>query len=883
MASARHSKPGIITKRLRLIILSLLLCTGFGASAGHITGGEMYYTYAGFFNGLHRYNFTLKFYKRCNISTAFPNPAIVSVFNKSTGERFADINAPLNRIENLNLPISNPCISNPPQVCFDLAWYTFTVEVPAATDGYVIASQINFRIAGINNLTPGYTGVGATYTAEIPGDTPIRTAIQNNSARFTGNNLVLVCSNSPFTYSFSATDPDGDELNYYFCAAYNSTAQGGGNTATEPPPYPSVPYNEPVYSAEQPFGPGIQVNNSTGLIQGIAPEEGNYVVSVCVEEIRNGMVIAVQKKDFQLYVADCSIASASLLPEYFLCDESFSISLVNQSSSPVINTTNWEVSTGNGLLYSYQGDTLNYIFPDSGLYEVKLVINRNTGGCRDSTTSQVRVYPGFRPDFSFVGGCLDRPTYFYDQSSSVYGSPIAWNWDFGESSTTRDISSLQNPLYSYPNTGSKTIRLIATDSKGCRDTVVKNINIFIAPPLSMGFRDTLICINDDLRLLASGTGNFSWTPVTGLDNPFSPTPRANPAATTTYFIDLENGGCTNRDSVRVRVVNFVTLRPMADTIICRGDTSQLRILSDGLRFDWSPATQAINPSAQNPFVVTTETTNYTVTASIGGCSATESILVTAIPYPIANAGSDFSVCYNTGARLNGTTNGSSWNWTPARFLSDSRSLSPLVTPLRSTTYVLNAYDTLGCPKAGTDSLVVTVLPRNKISAGNDTSVITGQLLQLNAFGAVSYQWSPALYLSDTEIPDPVALFNSPSSGIRFSVTGIDSNGCRESATVTVKVFNGTEPRVFVPSAFTPNSDGLNDRLRPLSAGIRDITYFRIYSRWGQLLFSTRNNGAGWDGNLGGVPQPAGTYVWVVSATDFRGKAYFQKGVFTLIR
>ena len=106
--------------------------------------------------------------------------------------------------------------------------------------------------------------------------------------------------------------------------------------------------------------------------------------------------------------------------------------------------------------------------------------------------------------------------------------------------------------------------------------------------------------------------------------------------------------------------------------------------------------------------------------------------------------------------------------------------------------------------------------------------------------------------------------------------------CVDSAFITVKVFS-TRPTVFVPTAFTPNSDGRNDRLRPIAAGIKDIEYFNVYNRWGELVFSTRRNGEGWDGSVNGQPQGTGTFVWVVKATDYNGSAYFQKGVSTLIR
>jgi gliding motility-associated-like protein len=111
---------------------------------------------------------------------------------------------------------------------------------------------------------------------------------------------------------------------------------------------------------------------------------------------------------------------------------------------------------------------------------------------------------------------------------------------------------------------------------------------------------------------------------------------------------------------------------------------------------------------------------------------------------------------------------------------------------------------------------------------------------------------------------------------------MDGVGCTDSAYLTIQVFKGG-PSVFVPTGFTPNGDGRNDVIRPIAAGMRYIEYFNVYNRWGQLVFSTRTNGHGWDGRINGVMQFTGTFVWTVKAVDFRGNVYFDKGIFTLIR
>ena len=115
-------------------------------------------------------------------------------------------------------------------------------------------------------------------------------------------------------------------------------------------------------------------------------------------------------------------------------------------------------------------------------------------------------------------------------------------------------------------------RLIVTTTDGCRDTVFKTIPVIDKPPISLAFYDTLVCVNDRLQLLANGVGNFTWSPANNMIDPNSANPTVFPNATTTYFADLEIEGCTNRDSVKVRVVDHVNLQVMTDTTICALDT-----------------------------------------------------------------------------------------------------------------------------------------------------------------------------------------------------------------------------------------------------------------------------------------------------------------------
>ncbi|OQP50352.1 hypothetical protein A4H97_00470 [Niastella yeongjuensis] len=859
----------------------LLLMQLLTARADHITGGEMHYTYTGISNGMYNYLVTAKLFMDCYSNRRLPDPAYFGVFNKGTGAHIMDMSIPMAHQDRLILSNASPCITDPPSVCYDIGFYDFNVNLPPVAEGYIIVIQVVYRVQGISNLTPGYGNIGATYTGEIPGNGVVASGPQNSSAQFNGDDMVVICANNSFSYNFAAVDNDNDQLRYSFTNAYIGGSGGGGvNFPPVSPPYSSVPYGA-NYGPGAPLGGNVKINANTGMITGIAPGQGTYVVTVQVEEIRNGVVIATQRKDLQIRITACSIASASMPPDYMLCKNSQTITLANLSTSPLITSTTWELINSKGVsLFNSNDAVTSYTFPDTGVYTVKLVINRNQQ-CSDSAISLAYVYPGFKPDFSVHGICFNKPTQFLDASATVYGNVDSWEWDFGDG-TGNDFSSQPSPVYTFQSMGFKEVRLIATNTRGCRDTMVKNISIVDKPPLTLAFRDTLICIPDALQLRAIGNGVFSWSPGTALVNGNTATPTVNPVTTTTYSVQLNDNGCLNSDSVQVRVVDHVTLLAMNDTTICQGDAIHLHIQSDGLQYSWTPAGQVLNATAANPDVVTTTSTNYTVTANIGSCLAKDQILVTTVPYPMADAGLDTTICFDTKAWLMGSTEAIRFVWLPAASLSNINLLNPVASPKATTAYVFSAYDNKGCPKPGYDTVVVNVLPDIDPFAGRDTAVVVNQLLQLQASGGKAYQWVPATGLSNPGIDNPTATYTAPSTGITYKVLVFNDAGCVDSAYVKVKVFQ-TVPTVFVPNAFTPNGDGKNDLLRPIAVGIARIGYFEIFNRWGQLIFRTSTNEHGWDGTIGGKVQPAGTYVWMVKAIDYLGAPYVQRGTIVLVR
>lgn len=165
-------------------------------------------------------------------------------------------------------------------------------------------------------------------------------------------------------------------------------------------------------------------------------------------------------------------------------------------------------------------------------------------------------------------------------------------------------------------------------------------------------------------------------------------------------------------------------------------------------------------------------------------------------------------------------------------------------------------------------------------AGHDTTIVRGESFRFDAGGGIKYLWSPSTFLADTNIRDPLAYF--PDTGLFTYHVLIESPyGCAGYDTIHVLVVN--QAAFFVPSAFTPNGDGLNDHFHPVAIGYRSLDYFRVLSRWGEEVYRGTDMDAGWDGSYKNQKAETGVYYWELKYTDRFGKKGFMKGDVTLLR
>jgi PKD repeat protein len=833
-----------------LFIFFLLLSTTLSLWARHIKGGEIFYSYIGPGSSPNsdKYLIELRLFISCeSVQGQLETIVNLGIFKNADNKAAPGSPYTLNLSSDqfINLTTPSPCIINPSAVCYRVRIYTAIVELPKEPDGYTAVYQRCCRIDNIKNINPS-TNVGASYVCRIHGTNDIGMNGTNSNPQFFVKDTVLICQKRPFTLNFGAYDDDGDSLSYEFAPGYV-----GGSTSnpvvTNPPPPNSISNlsYKTGFTGFNPLGSGVNIDSKTGVISGIAPASGDYVVCVLLSEWRNGKVISSHRKDFIVHIDDkCDFASANLKPSYITCD-GFNYSFKNEApASPLIHSYFWDFGVPGIANDTSTSATPTFTFPDTGTYRVNLYVNKGEE-CSDSATTLMKVYPGFFPGFTVKGSCILLPLQFTDTTKTKYGSISSWIWNFGDQTTLADTSAIQNPLWKYSDTGTKKVSLIVANSKGCMDTVMQDVQVLDKPPINLAFHDTLICSIDTLELIARGTGIYTWTPNIQMLRSGTADPLVYPKTTTTYTVALNQDGCVNMDTVRVRVVDFVTLNPGNDTTICLNDTIRLNPSGDGLYFLWSPSTTLDDPNIKNPKASpTANITVFHVIASIGKCNTPGDVTVFAVPYPGSFAGKDTSVCYDDTARLNASIKGIRFTWSPANSLSDPSILDPFAFPTSTTTYSLFVYDTLGCPKPGISSVTVNVKEKINAFAGNDTSIVVGQPLKLSGSGAPYFSWSPPSYLDQNDIPNPVTILNDNFS---YVLRAYDDIGCFALDTINIKVFK-TAPDIFVPNAFTPGKN-LNSVFRPIPVGLSSLTFFRIYNRNGLLVFSTSKIGAGWDGNV----------------------------------
>jgi gliding motility-associated-like protein len=243
---------------------------------------------------------------------------------------------------------------------------------------------------------------------------------------------------------------------------------------------------------------------------------------------------------------------------------------------------------------------------------------------------------------------------------------------------------------------------------------------------------------------------------------------------------------------------------------------------------------------------------------------------------------DTTVCEGQSVQLLTESNARTFAWLPQEGLDNASAREPVATPGSSSQYIITA--TKGfCTQ--TDTVLVNVAPKIEVNVTPDAVIeynVPFQLIasspQIRDFTKATFEWSPAIGLNNPFSPSPIAVLQEDQS---YTVEILSEMGCVGTGQVRLAIKR--QENIVVPAAFSPNGDGKNEVLVPLVNDIESISYFRIYNRWGQVVFFTDQLNTGWNGYFKGSEPMTGTYLWEIRGKSNKGKVITKSGSVLLLR
>lgn len=560
------------------------------------------------------------------------------------------------------------------------------------------------------------------------------------------------------------------------------------------------------------------------------------------------------------------------------------------------------------MWYFGDGDTstaLNpyHIYKYPGYYSVELVGTDSMGCVGSKLYVDLIQVKGPIGQFQATPtvGCVPLTVQFSGTTISTESSVFV----------TGDGSSYNNQInvqYTYTVPGRYYPVYTLTDSFGCvvpYNTTPITVGSYPYPNLPP---DTTVCKgNYVLMNLPAGDSiqtseSFLWTSnlnQTYLTCDTCRTTISESPDTITYYItstsyytainSSASASCTAKDTFIVNVDALPEIFPGLDFRVCPNDTIQMHAGPGVTKATWSPDRFISDTGIADPKVWPADTTVYRVTGTNdAGCSISRVVTVWPITKVVADiAVHDTSVCAGapvpidvvvTQASIRDTT----FQWSPAKYLNSSTIQdATAILPPGTYTYTVVVRSSTCIADTGTMHINVSSFP--DLEAGDNQTVAVGTSVQLYAASHqnVTYTWIPAIdSFSCTVCRRPFITVNQSQT---VHVIAENEYGCSTEDSVRLSVLACDSKAIFVPNTFTPNGDGINDKLFVRGGGLRGLEYFRVFDRWGNLVFETHDLNDGWDGSIKGHPGDVATYVYVLVGICSSGSTVEMQGNVTLVR
>jgi gliding motility-associated-like protein len=896
----------------------MLILTFVGSSqlfAAHIVGGDMYYDYLGNNN----YRFYIAVYRDCNTVTGAPydSPLPLGVFN-ANNQRIMDVD--VNFPGSVTLPIifTNPCVQAPSGICTERAIYTTTINLPPIVGGYKVAYQRCCRQPSILNLANA-PGEGLTLMCTIPGSETGASA--NSSPRFTNYPPLAICNNDQLNFNHSATDPDGDQLVYSLITPFGGASSG--NPAPNPIPNPNYPLVawQGGYTATTPLGPGssISINPATGQLIAQPNLTGLYVVGIRVDEYRNGVYIGGNTRDFLFTVINCVISLQAILPLQTnlptfsgYCD-GLTVDFVNNS----IGGTNyaWDFGVPGMTTDVSSAFEPSYTYPAPGTYTVMLVANPGWP-CTDTAYMTVILDNTFALDFTATDSvCFDGNSVDFVGTASpslVPGQISTYTWNFGAIATPLTASNtltVNNVVFSTP--GIHPVQLSGVRGQCLADTII-NVVIFDPPVANFSLPSDYECDGQTISFTSTSTGaiNYLWNfgdPTTNADTSILQNPSYTYPAPGLYTIQLiagSTGTCIDTVDFSYQVYQDLSLSFTHQDSMCITNNSFDFIGTVSgpagiTTYTWNLGTNASPTTATGTSVLGVNYStpgDHTITLTGSYLSCSESVSSNVFLYREPTI--DFTIapgsqCAPFTANFIDLSNSDTpiqylWNFGDGGGSTDQNPSHVYTIPgVYPVTLSISTNEGCIANLTLTKGDLVDVKPRpisSFTTSTEQTDICNSEVIFVDqSTGATIISYIP----DDQE----VFAYNVPSSfpylyqtsGYKDVIQIVQNEyGCEDRSEQKLYI----EPfTVYIPNAFTPDGDQFNNDWAPVVALPSQDWHLIVYNRWGQKLWESFDQDAGWDGFYKGEKMKDGVYSYTLKYTScgLEDKYNFLTGHFTLLK
>lgn len=558
------------------------------------------------------------------------------------------------------------------------------------------------------------------------------------------------------------------------------------------------------------------------------------------------------------------------------------------------NTDTYVFDFGDGKTLTTTSNTATHTYANGGTY-LPSVILKNKSGCQvvltgiDSVKAD-KVHADFTAKQQVYCGTT---TVQFSTQSLVFFGHASIQWDLGDGTT----ASGSIVIHDYHTSGDYIITQIVTGISGCSDTSIKKVHVQVnSQPKAAIVADASTCVNYQVSLKgdiqsADAIGLLQWTVSNGMSstsNPFNATFHQSGDYTVRLVVGTVNG-CfdTTQHNIHVNPSPAVTTTP--DATICLGNSTQMKVTgsADVVSYSWNP-TKGLNcVTCTAPTAAPAITTSYVAQGTNSfGCSAWDTTVVTVIQPLHMQVSPNDSICIGQSTNLlaSGAT---AYSWSPAEGLNRTDIQNPTATPTVTTRYRVVGYDGFNC---FTDTAFVTVAIGKypTVNLGPDLTLATGIQQQLQSVvtnGPIrNWLWTPSTNLSCSNCALPVAIVKND---ISYVVKVTTAYGCSATDTINIKAFC-KDAQTFIPNAFTPDGDGINDILMVRAQGVVMVKSFRVFNRWGEVVFersSFRPNDQafGWDGKIHGVVGGPDVYVYTAEVVCENGATFTYKGNVSIVK